>query len=107
VLELGPYQFRIVKKATMAKFEVEKRIGTPYCTRSCLLGGAASKLGGEKAGLSPPCSLLRKAARKRCCFELVRRLGLKEPADRSQVKEPKEIGYGKQQAGAEHPGFLP
>jgi hypothetical protein len=25
----------------------------------------------------------------------------------SQFKELKEIGYGKQQAGAEHPGFLP
>jgi len=43
------------------------------------------KPGGEEAGC-PPVFFVRKAARKRCCFELVLRRMPKEQLDRSQYK---------------------
>src|SRR5579863_2640838 len=44
------------------------------------------KTGRRGGRLSPPVFLVRKAARKRCCFELVLRLTPKEQLDRSQFK---------------------
>ena len=48
------------EKVNFRKFQVEKRGGTPYGTRSYLPGGAPSgKPGGEEAGC-PPVFLARK-----------------------------------------------
>jgi hypothetical protein len=61
--------FTLFKKSGFRRnFQVEKRTGTPYRTRSYLLGGAASgNLGGEEAGY-PPVFLTRMAARNMLLF---------------------------------------
>ncbi len=59
-----------------------------------------------EAGFLPPCSLCGRSRGKRCRFGCPEAIA-EGTSGLAQFKEPKEIGYGEQQAGTEHSGFLP